>query len=257
MTFRRKWVMGNWKMNGDFEKAKDFFDFFLNAKIPDSVDVSFAIPTVYIKSIHDFFHEKMKGQAVYIGAQNVSEHDAGAYTGEVSVKMLAESGARYVLVGHSERRQFYGETDLLVAKKVKKVFEAGLIPVVCVGETLLDREAGRTEEVIRFQVESVLESAGIEVFEEGVLAYEPVWAIGTGLAATPEQVQSVHAFLRKLLMDRHAGIAAKTRIVYGGSLKSSNADALFALADVDGGLVGGASLDRAEFFSIIQKAAEH
>jgi triosephosphate isomerase len=248
--------MGNWKMNGDFAKAKEFFDFFLNLQESDRVDISLAIPSVYLQCISDIFRERLLEKSVFIGAQNVSEHDAGAYTGEISSRMLADVGVKYVIVGHSERRQHYGESSIQVAEKAKRVFSVGLRPVVCVGETLADREAGKTEEVIQSQLEAVIELAGVEIFHQGILAYEPVWAIGTGLAATPSQIQFVHAFLRKLLKERHEGIADKTRIVYGGSLKASNAEAIFNLKDVDGGLVGGASLEKAQFFSIVQKAME-
>ena len=174
------------------------------------------------------------------GAQNVSEHEKGAYTGEVSASMLVEFGCRYVIVGHSERRHLYGETDKQVAAKYDAARKAGLTPIVCVGETLAEREAGRTEEVVARQLDAVQ-------FSGGVLAYEPVWAIGTGRNATPEQAQEVHAFLRRR-------VVPETKILYGGSVKAQNAAAIFAMPDVDGGLIGGASLAAEDFLGILRAA---
>ena len=181
-----------------------------------------------------------------LGAQNLSEHAQGAHTGEISAAMLAEFGCRYVIVGHSERRQLYGERDAQVAAKFTAALGAGLIPILCVGETLEERDAGRTEEVVGRQLDAVLKENS---FVNAVLAYEPVWAIGTGRNATPEQVQGVHGFLRKK-------VAAATRILYGGSVKPQNAAAIFAMPDVDGGLVGGASLVAKDFLDIVKAAAK-
>jgi len=191
---------------------------------------------------------RLKGTVLAWGAQNVSEHAQGAYTGEVSAPMLAEFGCRYVLVGHSERRQLYGETDAAVAAKFAAALAQGLTPILCLGETLAEREAGRTEEVVARQLEAVSSLNGRESFKDAVVAYEPVWAIGTGRTATPEQAQQVHFFLRNRLPQ-------STRLIYGGSVKTANAAALFALPDVDGGLIGGASLVAAEFIAIVQAAA--
>jgi triosephosphate isomerase (TIM) len=191
--------------------------------------------------------ERLAGSRVRWGAQNLSEHGSGAYTGEVSAAMLAEFGCRYAIVGHSERRALYGETDAQVAEKFAAARSAGLVPILCVGESLPEREAGRTEEVVARQLDAVLDASGAAQFAQAVLAYEPVWAIGTGRTATPEQAQQVHAVLRERL--RRAG-AAEVPVLYGGSVKAANAGALFAMPDVDGGLVGGASLDAKEFLAI-------
>ena len=182
--------------------------------------------------------EQLRGTPVALGAQNVSEHVQGAYTGEVSAAMLKEMGCRYAIVGHSERRQIYGETDKQVAAKFAAASGAGLTPILCVGETLAEREAGKTEEVVARQL-------GAVAFKDGVLAYEPVWAIGTGKNATPEQAQAVHAFLRKK-------VPQDTTILYGGSVKAQNASAIFAMPDVDGGLIGGASLVAEDFLAILK-----
>ena len=192
---------------------------------------------------------QLKGTALALGAQNLSEHAQGAYTGEVSAAMLKDFGCRYVLAGHSERRQQYGETDAVVAAKFAAALVQGLTPILCLGETLAEREAGRTEAVVSRQLDSVISLNKKESFKEAVVAYEPVWAIGTGRTATPEQVQEVHFFLRKRLPET-------TRLLYGGSVKKENAAALFALPDVDGGLIGGASLVAADFLAIVKAAAE-
>jgi triosephosphate isomerase len=187
---------------------------------------------------------QLAGTRIALGAQTVSEHASGAHTGEVSAAMLKEFGCRYVIVGHSERRQLYGERDEQVAAKFGAAARAGLTPILCVGETLEERERGRTEEVVARQLDAVVKGSD---FDGAVLAYEPVWAIGTGRNATPEQAQAVHAFLRKRL-------SAETRILYGGSVKAQNARALFAMPDVDGGLIGGASLAADEFIEIVRSA---
>jgi triosephosphate isomerase len=188
--------------------------------------------------------ERLRGTQVACGAQTLSEHAQGAFTGEVSAAMLGEFGCRFVLVGHSERRQHFGERDAQVAAKFAAARGAGLTPILCVGETLQEREAGRTEEVVARQVDAVLARDG---FGDAVLAYEPVWAIGTGRTATPEQAQEVHGFLRRR-------VGAQARILYGGSVKSDNAAAIFAMPDVDGGLIGGASLVAADFIAICRMA---
>ena len=211
----------------------------------ERVDCAVCVPFPYLGDVA----AQLAGTPVAWGAQNVSEHAQGAYTGEVSVAMLAEFGCRYVLVGHSERRQLFGETDALVAALAAAALAAGLTPVLCVGETLAEREAGRTEDVVARQLAAVTDAAGREVFDRAVLAYEPVWAIGTGRTATPGQAQAVHAFLRPR-------VTAATRILYGGSVKKDNAAALFALPDVHGGLIGGASLVAADFVAIVQAAAK-
>ena len=204
------------------------------------VEIALCPPYPYLGQVA----EALAGTAVACGAQNVSEHARGAYTGEVSAAMLKEFGCRHVIVGHSERRQLFCESDAQVAGKVAAVLDAGLTPLLCVGETLEEREAGRTEEVVARQLDAILKQAK---FGNAVLAYEPVWAIGTGRNATPEQAQAVHAFLR-------ARVFPETRILYGGSVKAQNAAAIFAMADVDGGLIGGASLVANEFIEIVRAA---
>ena len=214
-------------------------------KSAGAVDCAVCVPYPYLGEVA----AQLAGSPVGWAAQNVSEHAQGAYTGEVSAGMLAEFGCTYVLVGHSERRQLYGETEAQVAAKFKAAMDKGLTPVLCVGETLAEREGGRTEEVVARQLGAVIEVAGQGAFSTAVLAYEPVWAIGTGRTATPEQAQAVHAFLRPR-------VTAATRILYGGSVKKDNAAALFALPNVDGGLIGGASLVAADFAAIVQAAAK-
>jgi triosephosphate isomerase len=209
-------------------------------------------PFVYLPAVREW----LQGSALELGAQNLADKEGtGAYTGEVSGAMLRDVGCTYVIVGHSERRALYGETDALVATKFQVAQRAGLIPIVCVGETLAEREAGQTSSVIERQLTAVVEAAGVQAFAKAVVAYEPVWAIGTGRTATPEQAQEVHAFIRGKIAARDATIAAGLSILYGGSVKGANARNLFAMADIDGGLVGGASLVAAEFLEIFRAAA--
>jgi triosephosphate isomerase len=241
---RRRLVAGNWKMHGNRAANSTLLDAIV-AGVPAAQQVECAVcaPFPYLGQLA----ERLAGSAIAWGAQNVSEHAQGAYTGEVSAAMLAEFGCRYVIVGHSERRQLYGESDAAVAAKFAAVQGAGMTPILCVGESLAEREAGRTEEVVARQLAAILAKAGIQGFESAVLAYEPVWAIGTGRTATPEQAQGVHAFLR-------AKVLPGTRILYGGSVKAANAEAIFAMPDVDGGLIGGASLVAEEFLAIARAA---
>jgi triosephosphate isomerase len=209
-------------------------------------------PYVYLPAVAEW----LKGSPIALGAQDVADKPGtGAYTGEVSGQMLRDVGCSHVIVGHSERRALYGETDSVVASKFKAAQAAGLLPIVCVGETLEQREAGETRSVIERQVAAIVDSAGIPSFAKAVVAYEPVWAIGTGRTATPEQAQEVHAFIRAMIAARDATIAAGLSILYGGSVKGANARSLFAMADVDGALVGGASLAAAEFLDIFRAAA--
>ncbi len=198
--------------------------------------------------------EMLSGSSVSLGAQNVHAEEQGAYTGEVAASMLAEMGLEYVLVGHSERRQLYAESDADVAAKFLTVQNHGMQPVLCLGETLAEREQGITSEVVLRQLNAVIEAAGIEAFARAVIAYEPVWAIGTGKTASPEQAQEVHAVIRQRLAEKDADVAANTRLLYGGSVKSGNAVELFSQADIDGGLVGGASLAADEFIAICKSA---
>ncbi len=196
----------------------------------------------------------IEGTALVLGAQNASEHRSGAFTGEVAVEMLADFGCRYVIVGHSERRALYAESDAAVAAKFQRVSEAGLTPILCVGETLEERESEQTESVIARQLDAVVERVGAAALTAGVVAYEPVWAIGTGKNASPEQANAVHGFIRQRLAAEDADGAAGMRILYGGSVKASNSEALFAMPEIDGGLIGGASLNADEFLTICQTA---
>lgn len=195
-----------------------------------------------------------EGSALQLGAQDVSEHDSGAYTGEVSASMLADFGCRFPLVGHSERREYHNEHNVRVAAKFVAARRHGLQPILCLGETLEEREAGRTEKVVGRQLEAVLEAVGAEPLREAVIAYEPVWAIGTGRTATPEQAQEVHAFIRAQVAEADADVAAGLRIVYGGSMKPDNAAGLLEQPDIDGGLIGGASLAADDFLAICRHA---
>jgi triosephosphate isomerase len=229
-------VAGNWKMHGSRTANAALLDAILRGAQGSEAECAVCVPFPYLAQVSGRLH----GTRIAWGAQNLSEHAQGAYTGEVSAAMLAEFGCRYVLAGHSERRQLYGETDQQVAAKFAAARKAGLTPILCVGETLAEREAGRTEEVVARQL-------GAVSFSEGVLAYEPVWAIGTGKNATPEQAQAVHAFLRKR-------VPGQTLILYGGSVKAANAAAIFAMPDVDGGLIGGASLVADDFLGILRAA---
>ncbi|MCX7158501.1 MAG: triose-phosphate isomerase, partial [Proteobacteria bacterium] len=197
---------------------------------------------------------RLAGSTLGLGAQTVSEFASGAYTGEVSAVMLADFGCRFVLVGHSERRGLFGETDLQVAAKFAAAAKAGITPVLCVGETLEEREGGRTEQVVARQLDAVLKVSGAAALGGAVLAYEPVWAIGTGRTASPQQAQEVHAFLRGRVAGEDAGVASKLRILYGGSVKPGNAAEIFAMKDVDGGLIGGASLVPEDFLAICNAA---
>jgi triosephosphate isomerase len=241
---RKKLVAGNWKMHGLRATNRALLDAVLPG-IAEAVAVECAVcvPFPYLGDVGG----RLAGSGLAWGAQNVSEHAQGAHTGEVSAAMLAEFGCRYVIVGHSERRQLYGESDVQVARKFAAVAAHGMTPVLCLGETLAEREAGRMQQVIERQLDAVLALNDRGLFRSAVVAYEPVWAIGTGRTASPQQVQEVHALLRTRLLP-------ETRILYGGSVKPDNAAGLFALADVDGGLIGGASLVAADFVAIARAA---
>ena len=222
------------------------------APAADNVSLLVCPPFPYLASVAS----QLQGSAVELGAQNVSEHEAGAYTGEVAPAMLRDVGCRYVIVGHSERRALYGESSVQVAEKMAAALGAGLVPILCVGEMLEEREAGRTEEVVGKQLAAALERNGIAAFKGAVIAYEPVWAIGTGKTATPEQAQDVHRYIRSVLAEQDASVAETVQILYGGSVKGDNAAGLFAMPDIDGGLIGGASLKPADFLAIARAAAE-
>lgn len=247
---RQPFVAGNWKMNGSRESAGRLLENLVRNLSPGAREVAVCPPFVYLSDAMRI----LKGAEIALGAQTVSEEESGAFTGEVAASMLQDFDCRYVIVGHSERRALFGETDEVVARKFMAAVRVGLRPIFCVGETLEQREQGVTEEVIGRQLDAVLEVAGVHAFKESVVAYEPVWAIGTGQTASPEQAQAVHAMIRGRVSAADDIIAAGLRIVYGGSVKAANAAELFAMPDIDGGLIGGASLDADSFLSICQSA---
>jgi len=243
----RKLVVGNWKMHGNRPANAELLAALIGAR-PFGADVAVCVPFVYINETA----ATLAGSDIRWGAQDVSEHEQGAYTGEVSAAMLAECGCRYVIVGHSERRAYHAEGDALVARKAQAALARGVTPVVCVGETLAEREAGETEEVVKRQLSVVIHQLA-HCAAEMVVAYEPVWAIGTGRTASPEQAQAVHAVLRAQLQAA-TGHGERMKILYGGSVKPDNAATLFAQPDIDGGLIGGASLKAADFIAICRAA---
>ncbi|MEO6104550.1 MAG: triose-phosphate isomerase [Pseudoxanthomonas sp.] len=247
---RDRIVAGNWKLHGDRQFARALLDAVVAGK-PDGVRVAIFPPAPYLSELSARYLEK----GLEFGAQDVGCNEQGAYTGEISARMLADVGCRYALVGHSERRHFHQESSEQVARKFQAAHRAGLIPMLCVGETLHQREAGQTEWALERQLAPVLAVAGIAAFANAVLAYEPVWAIGTGRTASPEQAQRVHAFLRGELRALDANIAGSLPILYGGSVKPANAAELFSQPDVDGGLIGGASLVAQDFLAIASAAS--
>lgn len=248
---RQPLVAGNWKMNGSRESASALIAG-IKARIGEVERAAVAVcpPFVYLDAVAGM----LAGSPIELGAQNVSQQEPGAYTGEIATGMLLDIGCRYVIVGHSERRALYGEDDALVAEKYAKARDAGLTPILCVGELLEERETGRTEAVVGRQLDAVIEAVGAVGLGDGVVAYEPVWAIGTGKTATPEQAQDVHAFIRGRVAGHDAGVAEELQVLYGGSVKGANAEGLFAKPDIDGGLIGGASLMADEFLAICRAA---
>jgi triosephosphate isomerase len=247
-------VAGNWKMNASTKASEELVEGIV-AGVPAGSGFKLLVcpPFPYLAAVA----AKVAGSAVKLGAQTVSEHDAGAYTGEVAPSMLRDVGCEYVIVGHSERRAMYGESSSDVAAKFQSAQAAGLTPVLCIGETLTEREQGSTEAVVDEQLGAVIEAAGIAAFGAAVIAYEPVWAIGTGMTATPEQAQDVHRHIRGQLAAKDKAIAAGVQILYGGSMKGDNAAGLLAMPDIDGGLIGGASLKVADFLAIAAAAARN
>jgi len=247
---RKKLVAGNWKMHGSLRENAALLDRVVGGSAGVGCEVLVCAPYPYLAQVG----ESLKATSVCWGAQNVSEHAAGAFTGEVAAAMLAEFGCTYVLVGHSERRSLYGESDAVVAAKCKAVLAAGMSPVLCVGETLAEREAGQTVAVVDRQLLAVLDVVGVSAFARMVVAYEPVWAIGTGLTATPGQAQEVHAAIRARVAGLDSRVAEGLRILYGGSVKPQSAVELFAQPDIDGGLIGGAALVADDFLAICRAA---
>lgn len=245
---RKKLLIANWKMNGSLSLIQEWVPKVAKAAGESDMTLALCPPDIYIPEVE----KCAKGSKLAWGAQNVSGQEQGAFTGQVSAKMLRELGCRYVIIGHSERRLYNHETDHWIAEKFVAAQQEDLIPVLCVGETLEEYNAGNTEAVVTRQIAVVLKHAGIAAFSQAVIAYEPVWAIGTGLAATPEQAQAVHEIIRMQIAEADIDIAARIQILYGGSVKPDNAEALFSQDDIDGGLVGGASLDAAQFLKIAQ-----
>ncbi|MSQ64794.1 MAG: triose-phosphate isomerase [Limnohabitans sp.] len=244
-----KLIVGNWKMNGGLAANQDLLHAVMAGLSGASCSVAVCAPALYLPQLQQLAAQS----ALRWGAQDVSAHEQGAFTGELSAAMLREFGVRYAIVGHSERRQYHGETDTVVATKAQRALAAGITPIVCVGETLAEREAGHTEEVVKRQLAAVIHTNG-HCISEIVVAYEPVWAIGTGKTASPEQAQQVHALLRAQLKAATAQ-AQRIALLYGGSMNAADAASLLAQTDIDGGLIGGASLKAADFLSIVAAAS--
>ena len=248
MTQKKKLIAGNWKMNGSLQANAALLQALRDGLGAPGCGVAVAVPAPYLAQVQAL----VAGSEIALAAQDVSQHERGAFTGEVSVGMLRDFDARYALVGHSERRRYHGETDAVVAAKAQRALSGGVTPIVCLGETLAEREAGQTETVVKRQLAAVIHAVG-HCVSEIVVAYEPVWAIGTGRTATPEQAQQVHAVLRAQLAAATES-ADRVLILYGGSMNAANAAELLAQPDIDGGLVGGASLKAADFLKIIAAA---
>ena len=248
---RQVLVAGNWKMNGSKESIQSLLDG-VKAGMGDvnNAEVAVCAPAIYIPLVE----ELLAGSRVTWGGEDLSVHASGAYTGEIAASMLNDFGCKYVIIGHSERRTYHAESDELVAAKYEAAMSAGLVPIFCIGETLDEREQGITSEVVARQVDAVINKLGVAALAKGVIAYEPVWAIGTGKTATPEQAQEVHAFIRSRIAASDASVAEGVQILYGGSMNAGNASELLAQPDIDGGLIGGASLKADDFLTIARAA---
>lgn len=248
---RQPLVAGNWKLNGSKQANQELIEAIVaGAAEVNKAEIAVCPPFVYLQQVADL----LNGTNISYGSQNISEQDSGAFTGEVAASMLNDFNCKYAIIGHSERRSIYGETDELVASKFVAAKKAGILPILCVGELLEEREAGKTEDVVARQLDAVVETVGIAELNGAVIAYEPVWAIGTGKTASPEQAQEVHAFIRSRLAAKDETVAQNIQILYGGSVKADNAADLFARADIDGGLIGGASLQADSFLAICRAA---
>lgn len=248
---RRTLIAGNWKMNGSFAANRSLLsEIVAGLPVSSDCDVLVCAPAPYLTQCA----ELLTASLVKWGAQDVSEHAQGAFTGEVAASMLVDCGCRYVIVGHSERRAYHAESNAVVARKTLRALSESLIPIVCVGETLEQRESGQTEKVVAAQLQAVLDVVDVAQITQLVVAYEPVWAIGTGKTATPQMAQDVHAFLRQQIALKDVAAAASVQILYGGSMKPENAKDLLAMADIDGGLIGGAALKSADFLAIAAAA---
>lgn len=253
MGTRRPLIAGNWKMGGSRQLGTDVLAG-LEQLAASGVEAVVCPPHVYLDNVQ----QQIAASAANLtmGCQNINQFEGGAHTGEISVSMVNEFGAKYVLVGHSERRASYGDDQATVTAKFIMIQKAGLTPILCIGESEQTRDAGTTFESLKAEMDAVVDVVGIDAFDNAVIAYEPIWAIGTGKSATPEQAQEVHAYLRQYLAEKSVSVAAKVNILYGGSVKPSNATELFSQQDVDGGLVGGASLNADDFVALVRIAAE-
>jgi triosephosphate isomerase (TIM) len=251
---RTPFIAGNWKMNLSPKQAKQLAGDMVEAlKEIDNVDLAIAPTFLALPSVC----ETLQGSNIFASAQNCHQEESGAYTGEISTSMLRSSGCTYVIIGHSERRQYFGESNQLIGSKIRAAFSAGLLPIFCVGETLAEREGGQAFDVVGTQITEALEGIPLDQLTSITIAYEPVWAIGTGVTATPEQAQEVHAFIRSLLQSTYSEtVAGSVRIQYGGSVKPHNAASLLGQKDIDGALVGGASLKSDSFLAIAKAASE-
>ena len=252
---RQAIVAANWKMNGDSALVDTMVSGLADVKLSSHVDVVICPSFPYLSELTQKIKAANLNEAIHVGSQNVSEHESGAFTGEISTAMLQNLAISYVIVGHSERRSIYKETSTQVAKKVHAALNAGLTPILCIGESEAERATGETETVLSAQIQPVIDEIGIEKFNDVVIAYEPVWAIGTGKTASSAMAQETHQFIRQFLAQQSEQVAAKIPLLYGGSVNAANCEELFAQADIDGGLIGGASL-KAEQFKIICSAAK-
>ena len=243
---RKTIVAGNWKMNASKDSVNSLVNDILSGVSGVNAEVIVCAPFPYLALVDSL----IDGSSLMLGAQNLNVNPSGAFTGEVSAEMIKDFGANHVIVGHSERRSLYGETSEIVAEKTKAAIDSGLTPLLCLGESLDQRESGKTESVISEQLTKVIDLVGIEAFKNIIIAYEPVWAIGTGMTATPEQAQAVHMYIRALLATSNQDIAEKTPILYGGSMNAGNAAELISRPDIDGGLIGGAALKAEDFLQI-------
>ncbi|WP_409025892.1 triose-phosphate isomerase [Gallibacterium anatis] len=250
---RRPLVMGNWKLNGSKAFTKELING-LKAELAgvEGCDVAIAPPVMYLAEAE----AALAGSKIALGSQNVDLKQSGAFTGDISATMLKDFGAKYIIIGHSERRAYHHESDEFIAQKFAVLKEQGLVPVLCIGESEAENEAGKTEEVCARQIDAVLNTLGAEAFLDAVIAYEPIWAIGTGKSATPAQAQAVHAFIRSHIAKKDAKVAEQVILQYGGSVNDGNAAELFAMPDIDGALVGGASLKAPAFATIVKAAAK-
>lgn len=248
---RRTLIAGNWKMNGSLESITELMQG-IKAGLGEVTNADMAVcpPAVYLLRVSGLIDQDTIG----LGSQNICDQASGAYTGELAPSMLKEAGCQYAIIGHSERRSLYGESDELIAARFAMAVESGITPILCIGETLEERESGVTEDVVSRQLDAVIQTQGIEALGQCVIAYEPVWAIGTGKTATPEQAQAVHAYIRNKLAALNSDVAEKVQILYGGSMNAANAQELLSQPDIDGGLIGGASLKAADFLAIGKSA---